>query len=100
LLEDTSGAVPQDLINGSSLFKSSSNLIQYLKNGDFNTAVKDFFSLGPNNVRPLPNPSQPGALLGELPDGSVVNARPGSSFGSPTLEIQTPSGPDLKFRYQ
>jgi hypothetical protein len=69
---------------------------QYIKEGDFEDAKKDFESLTPSNVRPIPN-----GLAGNLPDGRTINIRMKSSEGSPTLEIYNPVNRRMiKFRYK
>jgi len=68
---------------------------QYIKNGDFEDAKRDFESFMPSNVRPIPN-----GLAGDLPNGHTINVRVKSSEGSPTLEIFNPANKKkIKFRY-
>ena len=57
--------------------------------------MEDFDALGPSEVREIPG----GGLVGTLADGRAAVARPTSTGGSPTLEIQ--SGSDrLKIRFE
>lgn len=65
------------------------------KTGGYDAAVKDFYSLPVSNVKTAPN----GTIIGTLPDGKIVNVRPNSSQGSPTLEIRTSNNKAVKIRY-
>ncbi|MBK0084489.1 hypothetical protein IAE51_11365 [Lactococcus sp. S64] len=61
-------------------------------------AKKDFDSLNLLNVRTYPN----GTIVGELPNGDIVNLHPGSSVGgAPSLEIQSSvdKSINIKVRY-
>lgn len=63
-------------------------------------ADKDFHSLGPTNIVPMPTDFGPG-LKGILPGGGSVSVRPGSSKYStqPTIQTNEPCGKVHKFRY-
>ena len=66
---------------------------QWEESGGKAEADKDFDSLGPKDVKPIP-----GGRTGTLPDGRSVNVRDQSTDGRPTLEIQ--DGADrIKVRY-
>ncbi|SMO71415.1 hypothetical protein SAMN06265350_10719 [Solitalea koreensis] len=56
-------------------------------------ADKDFDSLGPTDVKPIP-----GGRTGKLPDGTPINVRDRSTDGRPTVEVQRP-GNKVKIRY-
>ncbi|MBS1987300.1 hypothetical protein JST99_05205 [Candidatus Dependentiae bacterium] len=73
--------------------------IQYKRRGGYMEAVKDFYSLNPQNVRDIPKGNT--GKLGQLPDGREINVRINSSGdGYPTLEIQNKHNKDkIKFRY-
>ncbi len=85
--------------------KTKGKADQYIKKGDYDDAVKDFYSLNPSNVRKLPNKE---GLLGILADGREVNVRIESSVKLvdsvekvPTLEIMKKGGEGkrIKIRY-
>jgi hypothetical protein len=67
---------------------------QWEKGGGMDQADRDFDSLNPQNVKPLPD----GGRRGTLDGGRNVNVRPDSSDGRPTLEIQNGRNRD-KVRY-
>ena len=79
----------------------SRTLKQFSKPGGFKEANKDFDALKPKNVQNRGNDVR----TGELPDGTKVIVRPGSSLGAsrsgskPTLEFQPPKGAPTKVRY-
>ena len=86
---------------------------QYIKNGCYEDAVKDFYSLNPSNVKKI---SGKEGLHGILPDGRSVNVRLDSNYKvsistmeniklgntAPTIEIMKPggSGTRIKIRYE
>jgi hypothetical protein len=57
---------------------------QYIKNGCYEDAIKDFESLGPSNIRKMQGKE---GMVGTLPDGRTINVRIGSTDKRPTLEI-------------
>lgn len=71
---------------------------QHLKKGGFDQANKDYDKLAPNDSKPINTADGPGRA-GKLDDGSKVNVRRGSTYGTPTLEIQLPNGRKIKIRY-
>ncbi len=73
---------------------------QWVKKGDISTAEKDFKNLQPKNVKPIQTQYGPGKT-GTLTDGKTVTVRPGSSEGSPTVEIRNPlNNRGLEVRYK
>lgn len=78
----------------------SNSLKQYFKNGSYNDAIKDFYSLQPSNVRKLPKGKE--GLHGILADGREINVRLESSAKTPTLEIVKSGGGGMriKIRYE
>lgn len=82
--------------------RTGSGTRQWVKPGDFGTAVDDFDNLNPTNVRPITGGKGAGGKVGILPDGRTINVRPNSDSGEPTIEIGGTPGvrkPD-KVRYQ
>ncbi len=71
---------------------------QYLKKGGLDQANKDYDELAPNDSKEFNTAAGPGRR-GTLDDGSDVNVRPNSTYGTPTLEIQLPNGRKIKIRY-
>jgi hypothetical protein len=70
--------------------------------GGYDEALKDFNSMDLDNARSyLPTDRQQYVTtVGELSDGRVVNVRPTSSTGSPTLEISGAAQErSIKIRY-
>jgi len=63
--------------------KTKGKSTQYNKSGGYNSANKDFDSLGLSNVKKIE-----GGRVGKLKDGRTVVVRKKSSEGHPTLEIQ------------
>lgn len=59
----------------------------------------DFKSLNPSNTKTKINPAGEEIIIGILPDGRTVIARPNSRDGRPTLEIQEHNGTKTKIRY-
>ncbi len=86
---------------------------QYIKNGCYEDAIKDFYSLNPSNVKKIPRKE---GLLGTLPDGRSINVRLESTYTTsiptteimkscntaPTIEIMKPGGHGtrIKIRYE
>ncbi|MBI2345012.1 hypothetical protein HYV10_03000 [Candidatus Dependentiae bacterium] len=86
---------------------------QYIKNGYYEDAVKDFYSLNPSNVKKIPGKE---GLHGTLPDGRNINVRLESTYKTstptteimksgntaPTIEIMNPGGGGtrIKIRYE
>ncbi len=72
---------------------------QYVKSGTYDNTVQDFNSLNPSNVKPIETRWGAGQT-GTLSDGRNITARPGSTFGTPTLEIRnTTNGRGIEIRY-
>ena len=71
---------------------------QWEKSGGYEKALEDYNRLKPAGSRDIETGYGTG-YTGTLPDGSKINARPGSSCGKPTLEIQKPNGTKIKIRY-
>lgn len=73
--------------------------------GNYQTALKEFYSLRPVDVTPIgPTPDNPRreGFLGRLGNGTVLNVRNQSTYkgGAPTLEFKKPSGQaNVKVRY-
>jgi hypothetical protein len=90
----------EDLYNKSTpIEKTGSGTKQSEIKGDFETAIDDFYSMNPTDVKKYAN----GTIVGKLPDGRTINVRPNSTYdeGKPTIEISKPNSkkPDVKFRY-
>jgi hypothetical protein len=79
--------------------KTKGQARQYIKNGGYPAAVKDFEDLGPTNIRKIPGKE---GIMGTLPDGREVNVRVESTDERPTLEIMMPGGDGkrIKIRYE
>ncbi|WP_249641543.1 MULTISPECIES: hypothetical protein [unclassified Enterococcus] len=79
----------------------NSKIKQFDNSGGMDQINKDFDSLNLSNVKEIK--TQYGAgRTGDLPDGSTVGTRPGSSGKSdnaPTLQITRPDGKQIKIRY-
>jgi RHS repeat-associated protein len=75
-------------------FAKSSNITEK-PNGTVEDLQKDFEALNPTNVKDYPG----GVKVGELSNGDTVVARPNSTDGRPTLEIQHENGDVTKTRY-
>lgn len=69
------------------------------KEGGMDEANGDFDSLDPSGVKDIETKWGPGRA-GTLEDGTKVTVRPGSTEGSPTLQIQNPSGRGTEIRYK
>ena len=70
----------------------------YRGRGGYKEAQKDFDKLNEGDTKTYPN----GTKVGQLPDGTRINVRPGSSNVSgnkPTLEIQGKGQYKIKIRY-
>ena len=77
----------------------SGNTKIYKGRGGYEQAKKDFDKLNAGKRTQYPN----GTTVGELPDGTKINVRPGSSNISgnkPTLEIQGKGQLKIKIRYE
>ena len=73
---------------------------QKIVDGDFNTALRDFETLHPTDVKSISTPWGTGKT-GNIDNGFVATVRPGSSYGKPTLEIRNPlNRRGLEFRYE
>jgi len=84
-----------DLINDSEKIKIRNQKDNdfYQRPGGMDQADKDFDSLNPSDVKPIP-----GGRVGKLPDGTPINVRDRSTDGRPTLEVDRP-GSKIKIRY-
>ncbi len=90
----TGGSV-DDLLKGASKGKAGKTR-QFDKSGGLDQANKDFDSLvGGGAVKNHGG----GVRSGTLPDGSTISVRPGSTQGSPTIQINPPSEKPIKVRY-
>jgi len=98
---DTSAKTIDDILKGTTPGeKTKGKAKQFKKPGTYETTKKDFYSLNPSNVTIEARPNGEEIILGILPDGRRVNARNGSSYETPTLEIQELSGKRcIKIRY-
>lgn len=79
--------------------KNSGTTKIYKGRGGYEQAKKDFNKLNQGKSTSYPN----GTTVGELPDGTKINVRPGSSHVSgnkPTLEIQGKGQFKIKIRYE
>ena len=73
---------------------------QRIVDGDFNTALRDFETLHPTDVKSISTPCGTGKT-GNIDNGFVATVRPGSSYGKPTLEVRNPlNRRGLEFRYE
>lgn len=74
---------------------------QWEKPGSYNDAVNDFNQMNPSDVRTFDVSAGGKGQIGTLSDGSTIIARPTSSEGSATLEIQSSSSKAVtKIRYK
>ena len=86
-----------DLVNSSTKGRATKGrTTQYERVGDYQTAVDEFNSLNPQNVREL---NDGRGYVGELSDGRTINVRNISSEGSPTIEVLNGKN-KIKFRYK
>ena len=82
---------------GMLLHRRKANIIV---DGDFNTALKDFETLHPTDIKSISTPWGTGKT-GNIDNGFVATVRPGSSYGKPTLEVRNPlNRRGLEFRYE
>jgi RHS repeat-associated protein len=65
------------------------------ENGDWDTANEDFNAQNPTDIKEYPG----GTRAGTLPDGRTIIARPNSSDGRPTVEIQKNGKKKIEIRY-
>ena len=80
--------------------KTKGRTEQRLLDGGFDEALSGFETLSPTNVKPIETPWGNGKT-GNIDNGFVATARPGSSYGAPTLEILNPfNRRKLEFRYE
>jgi hypothetical protein len=77
--------------------ESSGKSLQYIKNGGFNQAKRDFNNLKLNKIESINTPYGNG-MKGLMDDGTRVSIRPGSSGGMPTLQMSR-GGKNIKIRY-
>lgn len=88
----------EDIVGECEPFGHKRSLKQYIKEGNYQDAVKDFESLDLSDIKDLPNGKQ--GKMGMLPDGRRVNVRIESSAKVPTLEIYNPvDESQIKIRY-
>lgn len=79
--------------------KTRGKTTQWIKDGDFTTALNDFNNLGAKEIHEI-NTQYGIGFAGILPDGRQVNVRPGSSKDLiPTIEIINLDTTRLKIRY-
>ncbi|MGO4574375.1 glycine zipper domain-containing protein, partial [Microvirga sp. 2TAF3] len=72
------------------------------KSGTYDDALRDFKQyedLGFGKTKDINTAYGSGKVV-EFPDGTKVTARPGSTDGSPTLEIRGPNGRGYEVRYR
>ena len=80
--------------------KTNGKTEQRIFDGDFENTMSDFESLNPHNVRNIDTPWGEGKV-GQIEGDYVAVARPGSTDGRSTLEIQNRCNQrKLKFRYE
>lgn len=91
---------PEDiLIDARPGEKTSPRIKQFEKDGDFSTALEDFKSLAPAEIKDIIVKGKPGKV-GTLPDGRTANVRAESDDKRPTLEIYNQkNGRKIKIRY-
>lgn len=89
----------EDILSNKTLTNSTYKMKNYVSATEgFDAAKADFDSLPLISVDPEPRAN--GTIVGYLTDGSVVNVRPDSSKGYPTLEIfDSNSATSIKIRY-
>jgi hypothetical protein len=95
----TAGKSVDDVLSGTKPGRvTKGKTTQYISQGSYDQAVKDFDSLKPSNVKDI-NTNYGPAKTGTLPDGRTVTVRPGSTDGRPTLEIRGSNGRGIEVRY-
>jgi hypothetical protein len=97
--ENSKVKTPEDLIKDAKPGKDK-KAKQFIKEGGYQEALKDFESLSPTEVKDMPRPKV--GKLGILPDGRVINIREDSSAECPTIEIFPHVGSSdktIKIRY-
>jgi hypothetical protein len=80
--------------SGSINFAKSSD-IKLKPNGTIDDLQKEFNALNPTEIKDYPG----GVKVGKLPNGDTVVARPTSTDGRPTLDVQHQNGDVTKTRY-
>ncbi|WP_218672701.1 hypothetical protein [Oceanobacillus timonensis] len=89
--------VVDDLLKNKTLTRQTGKVDNYesfIKG--YNAALEDFNNLQLENIKSYPN----GTTVGSFPDGKVVNVRPSSTNGNPTIEFFDPSTKkSIKIRY-
>ena len=71
--------------------------------GNYETAVKEFYSFNPINVKEIETPSYGKGLVGYLLDGGkkiTISARRGSESGGATIEILISNQKKIKIRFR
>ncbi|KAK3605702.1 hypothetical protein CHS0354_013499 [Potamilus streckersoni] len=96
-------ALARTLAKGRTTSSAGKITRQYHKAGDYQSAVRDFSSLSPSNPKPFTGKNGLEGITGQLGNKYTIQARSGSSSGSPTLEIFKNGKPDgsiiRKIRY-
>lgn len=88
----------EDIIGECEPFGHKRSLKQYIKEGGYEEALKDFESLELNGIQDIKKGNV--GKWGTLPDGRRVNVRMDSEAGVPTLEIYNPvDKTQIKIRY-
>ncbi|KAL3859048.1 hypothetical protein ACJMK2_009285 [Sinanodonta woodiana] len=80
-------ALARTLTKGRTTSSAGKITRQYHKAGDYQSAVRDFSSLNPSNPKPFTGKNGLEGITGQLGSKYTIQARSGSSSGSPTLEI-------------
>ena len=89
----------EDIIGECEPFAHKRSLKQYIKEGGYEEALKDFESLFPKDVKEIKTGNT--GKVGYLDDGRTVNVRIKSSGNLPTLEIYNPiDETSIKIRYE
>ena len=97
LKQITVNDILEDAIPGN---KTKGPTKQWIKKGGLSKAEKDFKNLQPKNVKIIKTQYGSGKT-GELSDGRSITVRPGSSEGSPTIEIRNPNNKKgIEVRYK
>ncbi len=88
----------EDIIGECEPFKDKRSTKQYIKDGNYEDAVRDFECLSPSGVHDIEKGNI--GKWGNLPDGRRVTVRSGSKADVPTLEIYNPVNKTyIKIRY-
>ncbi|MCL2336953.1 MAG: RHS repeat-associated core domain-containing protein, partial [Firmicutes bacterium] len=97
---ESTGKTVDDILRDATPGRSTKGkTTQYIKTGGFNRANSEFDSLNPSNVKSIKTSYGEGRT-GILSDSRTATVRPGSSYGTPTLEIRNSSGRGIEIRYE